>query len=212
MMETVLDESRIHPLIRTERLDIVEADGTIKLSIFNGKRIPPPLMDGEDLLPGHRQDWNAAGMIFFNSEGDECGGLLLRSDLLHEGGYRSTLFTTFDQYKNDQVMSAGVSDHAGKHEHLFTLYDRPNEHIRVMLEKRKQIAALTDEEEKQRLSAELRAQGSVRLLMGKFGDGSVGLRMNNKFGKECLALVVDADGEPHLTIRDATGEETITTI
>lgn len=69
-----MDDSKIHKHIRTERLDITEADGTMKLCLFNSQNIPPALMDGEDILPGHRQETGIAGIMFYNTEGDECGG------------------------------------------------------------------------------------------------------------------------------------------
>lgn len=33
-------------------------------------------MDGKDILPGHRQKDPIAGLMFYNAEGEECGGLI----------------------------------------------------------------------------------------------------------------------------------------
>ena len=57
--------------IDAERINIVEGDGTLRLVISNHKLQHPGRMDGKDLP---RRD-RPAGMIFFNDEGDECGGL-----------------------------------------------------------------------------------------------------------------------------------------
>ncbi|GAE48190.1 hypothetical protein [Mesobacillus boroniphilus] len=63
--------------IEVEQLNIVDKDGTVRLKLFNNQNIPPAIIDGEDILPGHRQSDPIAGMMFYNAEGDEAGGLIL---------------------------------------------------------------------------------------------------------------------------------------
>lgn len=50
--------------IDVEKLNIVEKDGTIKMSLFNSQNMPPLIFDGEDILPGHRQGTNKSGIMF----------------------------------------------------------------------------------------------------------------------------------------------------
>src|SRR5262245_15931398 len=53
------------------RLNVVDADGKLRLVISNKDRMHPGMMDGK-LIDRPRP---VAGMLFFNEEGDEVGGL-----------------------------------------------------------------------------------------------------------------------------------------
>lgn len=66
------DKQRIKS-IDVENLNIVDKDGNVKFTLFSKGNVPPPLMNGRDILPGHRQDDPISGIMFYNGEGDECG-------------------------------------------------------------------------------------------------------------------------------------------
>lgn len=38
-------------------------------------------MDGKDILPGHREDNPMSCLMFYNSEGDGCGGLIYGNEI-----------------------------------------------------------------------------------------------------------------------------------
>src|SRR4029079_6848514 len=59
--------------IDVERINIVEKNGKLRMTISNKERAPDPVIDGKT---ASRQGGNDAGMIFFNDKGDECGGLV----------------------------------------------------------------------------------------------------------------------------------------
>ncbi|MEF3303399.1 hypothetical protein [Paenibacillus sp. GYB003] len=99
--------------IDAESLNIVDRDGTIRMTLFNNANIPPAMMDGKDFLPGHRQDWPISGIMFYNGEGDECGGLIFGSERREDGTYTSTASLTFDQYKQDEVVSLSYDNENG---------------------------------------------------------------------------------------------------
>ena len=81
--------------ISTRRINILEEDGTLRMVISNEKRQHPGTVDGKILSPRQR----SAGMIFFNNDGNECGGLLFDGSRDEAG-----MVYSVDQYKNDQVM------------------------------------------------------------------------------------------------------------
>src|SRR5574344_701894 len=58
--------------ISVERINIVESNGDLKLVISNSKRKHQGIVNG---MPLPKRDIQA-GLIFFNSVGDECGGLV----------------------------------------------------------------------------------------------------------------------------------------
>ena len=81
--------------ITVGRINIVEQDGKLRMVISNQKDQHPGSYDGKDLPKRDRP----AGMIFFNDDGDECGGLV------YDGSKKEASMTySIDQYKNDQIM------------------------------------------------------------------------------------------------------------
>src|SRR5258707_12941097 len=59
--------------IDVERINVVEKDGTLRLVISNKARAPDPVVSGKTYPRG---GGNRAGVIFFNDEGNENGGLI----------------------------------------------------------------------------------------------------------------------------------------
>src|ERR1700691_6017204 len=59
--------------IEAERINIVEPNGKIDLAISNKKLFPPPVLNGKVM---ERSVDVGPGMIFFNGNGDEQGGLI----------------------------------------------------------------------------------------------------------------------------------------
>lgn len=87
--------------ISVERINIVERDGRVRLVLANSARQADAVMDGRVLVPGRNRP---AGMIFFNDEGDEVGGLIF-SGRRQDGRARATASLTFDQWKQDQTVA-----------------------------------------------------------------------------------------------------------
>jgi len=56
--------------IKVERINVVNANGTLRMVISNKDRMHPGVFDGK-MIDRPRP---VAGMIFFNDEGDEAGG------------------------------------------------------------------------------------------------------------------------------------------
>ena len=203
-----MDENTIYKTINTEQLNIMEPDGTLKLCLFNSRSIPPLIMDGEDIKPGHRQGDGSSGIIFFNSEGDECGGMSFTSHKTEDGGYRSSLSITFDQYKNDQIVQMFTNEVNKKRSYGFRLFDRPDAHLRETIADMLKFDAMTGEDEKSAFMADMAKKHSVRMLAGKAEDGSVGIMINDKSGKPRLRIVVGPDDNPVIEFLDSDGSVT----
>ena len=86
--------------INTERINIVESNGTLRLAISNRQRQDPGSYGGKKIANRDRP----AGLIFFNDDGDECGGLVYDGDK-HSAG----MVYSVDQYRNDQIMQLQYS-------------------------------------------------------------------------------------------------------
>src|SRR6185312_4207154 len=101
--KTAFDEIDVH------RINVREPDGTLRMVISNGTRLPGVIVRGKEQP---RVDRPQAGMLFYNDEGTENGGLIFggRTDasgkVVNAGGSLS-----FDRYGASEAISlAGVDD------------------------------------------------------------------------------------------------------
>jgi hypothetical protein len=97
--------------IRVHRINVVEPDGTLRLVISNKNSLPPVIIKGKE-HPEMGESRPQAGMIFYNDEGSENGGLIFggrkneKGEVIDSGGSLS-----FDRYGAGQIIQlAGVDD------------------------------------------------------------------------------------------------------
>lgn len=102
-----LDEIDVH------RINIVEPDGTLRMVISNRAKLPGVIVRGKE---DHQEDRPQAGMLFYNDEGSENGGLIFgghknaKGEIVDSGGSLS-----FDKYDASQVVQlAGGDDHENR--------------------------------------------------------------------------------------------------
>ena len=106
--------------IDVERINLVEKDGRVRLVIANSARSPAVVLAGKTLgKPGGR-----AGMIFYNDEGDENGGLIFRGRKVN-GVVSAGEHLSFDRFGQDQVIVLAYQEEEGKHSQGLTIVDRP---------------------------------------------------------------------------------------
>ena len=101
--------------IQVHRIDVVEPDGTLRMVISNKDRLPPVIVKGKE-HPEFGEPRPQAGMLFYNDEGSENGGLIFggrknaQGEIVDSGGSLS-----FDKYGANQVVQlAGVDDKAAQ--------------------------------------------------------------------------------------------------
>jgi hypothetical protein len=97
--------------IQAHRINIVEPDGTLRMIISNRDRLPGVIVKGKESKAYDRPE---AGMLFYNDEGSENGGLIFgghqneKGEVVDSGGSLS-----FDNYTGKQIVQfAGVEDKA----------------------------------------------------------------------------------------------------
>ncbi|MEA9580410.1 hypothetical protein VC218_16375 [Xanthomonas nasturtii] len=95
--------------INVQRINVREADGTLRMVISNSARLPGVILKGKEQP---KLDRPQAGMLFFNDEGSENGGLIFgewknaNGNVVNSGGSLS-----FDRYNANQVVQLiGVAD------------------------------------------------------------------------------------------------------
>lgn len=190
-----------------ENLNIIDKNGNRKMTLFNDDNIPPVWMDGKDLLPGHRQNDPISGIMFYNNEGDEAGGLIYGSSKDENGEYESMASLTFDQYKQDQVVQMHYNEQNGDRHYGFSIYDRPNKPLSELLKSSHKIESeQIPKDEKAALMDKLWEGNTARAFMGKTVNGEVAVRLMDSKGNQRIRMVIDENDVPKMEFLDANGE------
>lgn len=192
--------------IDVERINVVEKDGRVRLVIANAARQAVTMIDGKQILPNRKRD---AGLIFFNDEGDEDGGMTWSGSALN-GTPRATAGLSFDQYKQDETVTLRYSQNGKDRMAGLTVADRPDSSIAVAV---KLNDAKTDEE-RAKLRQALVDSGAVgakpRMFAGKDQTGTAKIALSDGDGKPRLVLSVDRAGTAKVEFLDARGNVTRT--
>jgi len=194
--------------IDVERINIVEKDGTVKMIITNVERFPT----GNDRIndkPTNAFRQKTAGMLFFNEDGLEAGGLIYSGQKNEDGHVAGTIFT-FDQYDGDQVLYLRMHDiKRGDRRVVMNgigFNDRlPTESIYTVLEKQKELEGLSPAEiqSKFREYAEQGLVGEVtRVFLGKADSQDNGLFLFDDKGMPRAMFYVDKDNNAKLEFFD----------
>ena len=191
--------------IRAQRIDLVEPDGRLALVLSDEARLPGPIVNGREVQPRH----GAAGLLFFNANGDETGGLVYgdtRSDsvLDHE------VHMSFDQYEDDQVLVLDHSQRAGRIATGIRVMDRraPFTLAKMLEEQRLSRDGTADQrEEAERWLAEHGKEYRVanRVILGSYGRSAL-LQLNDTQGRPRIRMVVDSADAVRLEFLDASGK------
>ncbi|QXV66786.1 hypothetical protein INP83_06785 [Mucilaginibacter sp. 21P] len=188
--------------LTAERINIVEADGTLRMVISNRARQHPGRMDNKDLPKRDRP----AGLLFFNDEGDECGGLGYNGDKKE-----AAMFMTMDQYKNDQIMTLSYDqeNRPGKplRSYGFTLNDRDELPLSGQISYFDSLKKLKDTSAYARGLKRYKDEGHLaqRMFLGKNKNGEVGLFLTDSKGRPRLRLFIDQKNEPLIQSLDEKG-------
>ncbi len=186
--------------VTAERINIVEKDGTLRIVMANRERQHPGIVDGKSLPMRDR----GAGFIFFNDEGDECGGYVWSG----EKGAADMGFS-LDQYANDQIVQLQYQDEAGRRHYGLKMWDRNDDFpTGKLIRIHDSLKALNDTA---LLAATLRgyqAQGLIgqeRLFVGKTENRAFGLFLRDDRGRPRLSIGVDSLNQLIFEAYDSTG-------
>jgi hypothetical protein len=186
------------------RLNVVDADGALRLVLSNKDRMHPGMMDGK-LIDRPRP---VAGLLFFNEEGDEVGGLTFTGREVNGRG-RANAGIMFDQFKQDQTIGISYSETDGRRTAGLQVWDRPDTRLSELIDQLNAANKLTDPAERQQAVAAARASAQPaprRLFVGKLPDRSATVALSDAAGKPRLTLTVDAAGNPRIEFLDDAGK------
>ena len=160
--------------IEVRRINVREPDGTLRLVIANRARLPGVIVRGKEHPKVERPQ---AGMLFYNDDGTENGGLVFgghrnaRGEVVDSGGS-----LTFDRYAGTQIVQlAGVDD--------------SKNHIVGLI-----VSAYTD------------VRRNRRVFVGHDKEGAARVALMDGNGRPRISLEVTSDGSASLSFLDSNGK------
>lgn len=193
--------------INVKRINVLAEDGSLRMVISNENQQHPGRINGKDFPPRKRP----AGILFFNEEGDECGGLLYWGKEA-KGTGQSGMSFTMDQYHNDQVIQV-INDEEYKNgqpsaKRGLVFNDIPfNANLEETMNKYRALLKISDSTERNQKVDELLKKESIRnrMFIGRKKDGTYGLFLCDKGGRLRFRLYVDSLGNTVMQTLDSSG-------
>jgi hypothetical protein len=184
--------------LTAQRINIVSPKGKLRMVISNSKMQSPGRFNGKKFHARKRP----AGMIFFNEDGDEVGGLIYKD---------SVWVLSIDQYKRDQIMQLQYEESKnGMRKYGMQLWDRNGylsflqrtnltDSLRKLNYNRKKInAILTKKNGGEPVTA-------PRLFVGEKRNHRVGLFIRDRKGRKRIQIYVGKDNRAHIKFLDENG-------
>jgi hypothetical protein len=191
--------------ITVERINVVDKNGTLRLVISNRDRFPMSgTVEGRTF---QRQGEPSAGVIFYNDEGVENGGLVF-SGKRQDGRARADAGLLFDQYMQDQTVGITYGENDGRRSAGLHVWDRPDAPITELIDQLNAARKLPTERERNAALEKIRSSypSGHRVFVGKQQDRSAVVMLSDANGKARLSLRVDADGRAAIEFLDEDGK------
>ena len=188
--------------ISVERIDVREPDGTLRLAISNHARMPGIVIGKTEYPHPNRPE---AGMIFYNDQGVENGGLVF------DGGLKNGVPTnsgslTFDRWRQDQTIQMTSTETGPKREAAVIVNDRPDGPLDFAGAQTILKMPLGPLREAAFRMANF--ETTQRAYLGRKPDGASQLLLRDGAGKARLRLSVAADGTSGIDFLDDSGRVT----
>lgn len=190
--------------LTVQRLNVVDANGTLRLVVSGKDRMHPGILDGK-MIDRQRP---VAGLIFFNDEGDEVGGLTITGQD-RDGVRRANALLAFDQLKQDQTIALSYNEANGERSTGLTVWDRPEMRLSELIDKLNAAQKIGDEAERDEAIKAARASmppSPRRVFVGKNTDRSAAVMLADAEGRPRLRLRVEASGEASIEFLDRDGK------
>jgi len=188
-----------------QRLNIVDANGTLRMVLAGKDRMHPGVMDGVTI----DRPRPVAGMLFFNDEGDEVGGLTYTGTMVNGRG-RANAGIMFDQIKQDQTVGITYSEANGQRSAGLQVWDRSDTvRLSELITKLNAANKLPAGAERDKAIADIRSTapaGPRRVFVGKTQDKASAIVLADAQGKPRITLMVDATGNPRIELLDEAGK------
>ena len=200
--------------ISVERINVLESNGQLRLVISNQSRSPEVLAYGKPLTPPI-PGGNRPGLVFYNDEGTENGGLVFRGGKDVRGNYSATGHLSFDQYNQNQVLYLSYQDDNGDQStglHIDDWQQTPAfwDWRGAYKKAQKMSAGPAKDALMQRVMEPKPGQKAFaqRVFVGKDPSKTAMVSLSDRLGRPRLQLLVDSNGVARLNFLDQQGNVT----
>jgi hypothetical protein len=186
--------------IDAKRINLVEPDGTLRLVLSDKALFPGLIVKGKE-YPHDRQ---TAGVLFFDDEGTENGGLIFGGMKDKDGKVQSWGHLSFDQYSGDQVVVLEAEEAEGQRHSGIEFVDEPD----IPMNEVTAALQLPPEQRRPKLHELYSGKNKPqqRLYLGRRVDRSAALELKDTQGRDRIVMKVAADGNPSLQFLDEQGK------
>ena len=199
--------------IDVERINVMEPDGKYRMVISNRPRSIGPIYKGQ---PFGYKGGNRPGIIFFNDEGTENGGLVFTGTKKPDGSVDAGTHMSFDQFNQDQVLNFDYADRGGRRTVGVSMYDRADIDILQMVKEQEEIMKMTDTVARNAALAKWAAPrngvplAAQRVFIGRDPSKSAIVNLRDPAGRPRLRMLVDSLGSARIEFLDDAGKVTRT--
>lgn len=197
------EQRRHFEVLDVERINIVEPDGSHRLVIANRARTPGPIEHGKPFGYGAGQ---RAGLIFYNDEYTEAGGLIFSGS--KEGNDPVAVGSlTLDQFNRDQTVALQYVENKGRRRAGLAISEYPTTITSAEWSAEyDRIQTIADSAARRDALAAWREQGGRgRLYAGRQFDGKAVVVLSDANGKARLRISVDSAGDAAIEFLDDQG-------
>ncbi len=191
--------------ISVERINIVEKTGFNRMVLANSTRAPGIDKYGKEVF---RSEEPRPGMIFYNDEGTENGGLIFRGEK-HNGKVNHGLHMSFDRYNQDQTLMMQHIEQADYMISGLTVMDRSDKEIDFNPIKAYTAALKAgDNATAEAIYAQLEQENQLGTYRAFYGtlNGDAKLQLHDSHGNKRIQMVVTEQGEAKLEFLDENGQ------
>lgn len=186
--------------INVERINIREPDGTLRMALYSRAR-KPGIIVKNNAQP--HPDRDMAGMLFYNDEGTELGGLVY-TGMKTENGVISGGSLTFDRYEQDQIIQLIGAEQGDTVFAGLYVNDRPEQPMDF--DAIEQWRTAEPGPEKDALLEKTNMMGGAqRAFFGRAPDKSSQVVLRDAEGRQRLVMKVAETGAPEISFYDEDG-------
>ena len=151
-----------------------------------------------------------AGILFFDDEGTENGGLIFGGMRGKDGKVESWGHLSFDQYMQDQIFTVDAGEENGQRRSGIGIWDRGNYPLTDLIEASTRIEKLPQSQHESEWDKffSTHSGDAQRAYLGREPDRTVALRLKDGQGHDRAILSVNSDETPELRFLDGNGKVT----
>ena len=192
--------------ITVRRINVVEPDGTVRLTISNRADFPGAWRHKKEEPRPDRRD--AAGMLFMSEEGTELGGMIWGASEMPDGTIQNHFHLSADQYEENQILAIDAGQQGKEKFSRMSFVDQGDFPVDEKRREQERIEQLPVGERQKAWDQffSTHRHDVKRVMIGRFPDGSAGLNLLDHEGRLRIVLAVQPDGAPVLQFMDRDGK------